>query len=1675
MATRSTRQRRKPENVYDTAVLATEEQRQLSEELVENPAEEAGRAAANPSSTNRGRGVGGETGGGRKAKEKGGAPYGRTRGRRRGRGGSEGFDDENDVEEEEAEKEQETEEQEDVAPYSSSGNRKSSLGITPAGRGKRRASTPPARNASKFSKTEPGSRNSAGGIDADDDAGENIEADTEPVLELEPEMSYSSAKLGRDEVGREEVLSAGIESENALLEAVTRSAALQTVVADWVLSFERGESAAMETLLNFLLLSCGAPCTNGPYTPPEGVDVNDMEAMQWAELMQEVADDIKQAVGKEGTGGSFPLAPAAKGKTGKAARAFRANFCEVFQRMSEACRRGTGHNTYALSAVVDLLVALSQQASDDVRFAATLGAMELGLGVAEGLSDLYTKLTVGQRQLDVATAFPSPRGRGGRGRGRAQPNARKTKALQDQVERISNAVAGLTDISEKVFVRVTQKRYRDVSTSVRTTVLEGLCAVMLALPEVYVEDKLMRYFGWSLSAKPPAVRSVALKAIQTLLKDETARVRLGRFSGHFFSRVKDMLSDVDPGICREAAIVLRMMLSAGFLENMTREDELEIERNIFETDLPLAARSECMSFFVDRLEEFVETDTERAAGASAVGGGGRQKPKGIMGKGKGSAGGSGSAGGVGGGGVDEDEEQIAVVRLESLAQLINLHANESSTDYGREGERAGEVTYQELLACADAAVQALWCLPQAPVVRRWSALCRLLDNEEAGGDRGERTGGMGGALDAGEQTVVARMMLTAAKMTHGEATTGRRKAGGWALGKDAKQEIRESMSELSEVCLTHLPSLLAKYQSDDAKLALLAELPVHLPRQSLAPLVSGVGKAAFSDLLSRTKDAFLMSNSSLVVDAAAASLRSFLEADHAKRAEVEAMVQGMMEELFSKAGSLCSRDENFSTQRMASTEKKKKGNDRAWRDTASSLAACLRRLRALVGGVDPSSRVTAAGLWELWEGVKDAVMRRCHLDEVLPLKTPPSQYEERLDTAREVVEEGCNVLYTLFLWQVSPLFDRLRLEGLTEQASFDKGDIDGASPPQKKAIEGDETPGLGDGALGMEEVTEETVQAIIEYRDGLVEALRGMLSIHLHPREQEPDAEMGQEGRVEGEQKHSQDSIVGTPRVLTQEQKLRLVGPARRAAWKMSNELQTVLKAFLEGVEGPLASLTWMPDTSFTCLLQEHFEAEEEGLITAWIRRKRRRSKEEKKGVAENGMKAMEEEGDDGEYSDGYDGEALEAGDDLSMEQAGRERELLMPLIKSIYSNVDRLNRRQAAAVVAHVVNSSPEAGALAKFFISKLKEHSPIRCLEVHMATMRVFYNKWVASPSREMGDVEEADSDVEKRRSALDEAGLQRWIPLVHRLAMSLGVGPLRSKDPTEQLALQDMFLRFMKEGVRFALHVEGERLLFLEGMREYMGKVPPRHRRILGKFFDQEARSLHGGVLDEGKHYASLWDNQEVQLSAVPPRWRAYFSLRASILPGTAASFIPENAGSMASSSPPSSVSIMGSSSGTPSSTRLSSNSGSRKTGTRPGSSIRSRMSAASELFPVEEGMEDEVDGDNNEKGGDGGDEADAPGSDQDHRHGSDDNYEGGSRLQRMMMRGSARGESDLLMGLQEENDEEGFEAGSVISEVHTPNRGRLDESVRLELERAEVDEASDLFEDLAFNPSEVNVRH
>lgn len=97
--------------------------------------------------------------------------------------------------------------------------KKSGEGGTPVARGKRKASTP-SRNASRISKTKPVN---------EDDFGENEEVEAEAEAER---FSSRAETAGRGGDGY--VLSPGVESDNTLLEAVNRNAALQTVVADWV-------------------------------------------------------------------------------------------------------------------------------------------------------------------------------------------------------------------------------------------------------------------------------------------------------------------------------------------------------------------------------------------------------------------------------------------------------------------------------------------------------------------------------------------------------------------------------------------------------------------------------------------------------------------------------------------------------------------------------------------------------------------------------------------------------------------------------------------------------------------------------------------------------------------------------------------------------------------------------------------------------------------------------------------------------------------------------------------------------------------------------------------------------------------------------------------------------------------------------------------------------------------------------------------------------------------------------------------------------------------------------------------------------------------------------------------------------------------------------------------------
>ncbi|CAM9804703.1 unnamed protein product, partial [Sphacelaria rigidula] len=63
-----------------------------------------------------------------------------------------------------------------------------------------------------------------------------------------------------------------------------------------------------------------------------------------------------------------------------------------------------------------------------------------------------------------------------------------------KVDRLTIAAEALMSVSDLLYSRITQKRYRDVSVHVRCCVLDGLAAIMLALPEVYVQVRCVGFY-----------------------------------------------------------------------------------------------------------------------------------------------------------------------------------------------------------------------------------------------------------------------------------------------------------------------------------------------------------------------------------------------------------------------------------------------------------------------------------------------------------------------------------------------------------------------------------------------------------------------------------------------------------------------------------------------------------------------------------------------------------------------------------------------------------------------------------------------------------------------------------------------------------------------------------------------------------------------------------------------------------------------------------------------------------------------------------------------------------------------------------------------------------------------------------------------------------------------------
>ena len=145
---------------------------------------------------------------------------------------------------------------------------------------------------------------------------------------------------------------------------------------------------------------------------------------------------------------------------------------------------------------------------------------------------------------------------------------------------------------------------------------------------------------------------------------------------------------------------------------------------------------------------------------------------------------------------------------------------------------------------------------------------------------------------------------------------------------------------------------------------------------------------------------------------------------------------------------------------------------------------------------------------------------------------------------------------------------------------------------------------------------------------------------------------------------------------------------------------------------------------------------------------------------------------------------------------------LIVPMGVSIIYDIERLNRRQAASVLGHLVDQNERVQSFVKTWAKKLKDYDPLKYLEVQLLALKVVYSESILS---------ELQKDDDFDHFAKIKEGYKAFEALSSKLAQSLGVGKFKGE-------MVSALREFMKMGIEFAFK-DINNLGFFRGLMSYI----------------------------------------------------------------------------------------------------------------------------------------------------------------------------------------------------------------------------------------------------------------
>lgn len=354
------------------------------------------------------------------------------------------------------------------------------------------------------------------------------------------------------------------------------------MAASWVKRFAKDSITATVDILN-LTLCCSGAATN---VLKSGEVLSQMDTDELNDLMNSRVRDLLEP---KANNSKYPLID-----TTKASKRLVKSMHEWWRRVVEATQTGNSYQYGPLHNVINELTVLSSANIRSVRHTASAACWGVAGALVDGQSDLSAKIETTQRQLKSEAAKAD--------------KSKKARQLKDRVASLEDSAKMLDELLLAVFNGVFVHRYRDRDSKLRDEAISALGKWIVGYPQKLLDDKFLKYFGWLLHDKDPAVRSAVITSLTDIFSLEASTEGLLLFCTRFNKRLLDMAHDVDEEVAIATFKLLCELLVAGVLDHediaMTDEEFTVLDGLVFHRGRSNELRLHAMKFALSHFDHF---------------------------------------------------------------------------------------------------------------------------------------------------------------------------------------------------------------------------------------------------------------------------------------------------------------------------------------------------------------------------------------------------------------------------------------------------------------------------------------------------------------------------------------------------------------------------------------------------------------------------------------------------------------------------------------------------------------------------------------------------------------------------------------------------------------------------------------------------------------------------------------------------------------------------------------------------------------------------------------------------------------------------------------------------------------------------------------------------------------